>query len=98
MCKIKIKEKLNIENILCLFVIISPVLDMISFVFRNRFNTNFSPSTFIRPLIPTTLMIYLFFKNDKSFKIKSVAIRKSLCCICYYSFTFIFAGKDIKQL
>ena len=59
----KIKLKFNIENLLCLFVIMCPVLDMLSFLFRNVFNTNFSPSTFTRPLIPAIIMIYLFFKK-----------------------------------
>lgn len=70
----KIKLKFNIENLLCLFVIMCPVFDMLSFLFRNIFNTNFSPSTFTRPLIPAIIMIYLFFKKDKRFKIKSIGI------------------------
>ncbi len=64
-----IKEKINIENILCLFIIICPVLDMLSFIFRNVFNTNISPSTIIRPIIPLITIIYLFLKEDKKFKI-----------------------------
>ena len=50
----KIKEltkRNNIENILCAFIIICPILDIMSFLFRNKFNTNYSPSTFIRPII-----------------------------------------------
>lgn len=70
----KIKLKFNIENLLCLFVIMCPVLDIISFLFRNVFNTNFSPSTFARPIIPALIMIYLFFKKDKKFKIKTLVV------------------------
>lgn len=68
----KLKNKFNIENLLCAFILMCPILDMVSFLFRNVFNTNFSPSTFARPLIPAVLMIYLFFKKDKKFKIKSI--------------------------
>ena len=64
-----IKEKINIENILCFFIIICPILDMLSFIFRNVFNTNFSPSTILRPIIPIIVIVYLFFKEDKKFKI-----------------------------
>ena len=64
----KIKDKINIENILCFFIIICPILDMLSFIFRNVFNTKISPSTIIRPIIPIVVMIYLFFKKDKKFK------------------------------
>lgn len=64
-----LKEKINIENVLCFFIIICPILDMLSFIFRNVFNTNFSPSTILRPIIPIIVIVYLFFKEDKKFKI-----------------------------
>ena len=67
--KIKLKEKINIENILCFFIIICPILDMLSFIFRNVFNTNISPSTLLRPIIPIIVIIYLFFKKNKKFKL-----------------------------
>ena len=65
----KIKKVINLENILCIFLIICPILDMASFIFRNNFNVNFSPSTFIRPLIPIILAIIIFFKENKKFKL-----------------------------
>lgn len=70
----KIKEKITIENILCLFIIMCPILDMVSFIFRNIFNTNISPSTIIRPIIPVVVMVYLFFKNGKKFKVWTLGI------------------------
>ena len=70
----KIKERINLENILCLFIIMCPILDMASFIFRNIFSTNISPSTIIRPIIPALVMIYLFFKNNKKFKLWSLGI------------------------
>lgn len=71
---LKVKEifnlkKVNIENILCIFIILCPILDIISFCFRNILETNFSPSTVIRPIIPIIISIYLFFKENKKFKI-----------------------------
>lgn len=57
------------KNILCIFIILCPILDMMSFIFRNTFHTNISPSTFLRPIIPTIAILYLFFKKDKKFKI-----------------------------
>ena len=56
------------EDILCFFIIISPILDMLSFIFRHSFNTSFSPSTFIRPIIPIIIIMIIFFKNN--FKLK----------------------------
>lgn len=72
----KIKEKLkkiNVEDILCMFIILCPILDMVSFLYRNIFNTNSSPSTIIRPIIPIIIAIYMFFKEDKKFK-KNIVI------------------------
>lgn len=65
-------KKLNSKNILYLFIILLPILDMSSFIFRNFFNTSFSPSTFIRPIIPIILIILIFFKYK--FKLKTLII------------------------
>lgn len=62
------KNKLKLENIICVFVILCPILDIVSFIFRNTFNTKISPSTIIRPLIPTLVILWLFIKKDKKFK------------------------------
>ena len=48
----KLKKIFTIENLLCFFIVICPILDVSSFLFRNYFDTNFSISTFIRPIIP----------------------------------------------
>lgn len=60
---IKIKEKLTLEKLMCLFVCICPILDIISFLFRNYFKTSFSPTTVLRPIIPFIVFIVLFFKE-----------------------------------
>lgn len=65
----KIRKIINLENILCVFLIICPILDIASFVFRNAFNVSFSPSTFIRPIIPMIVGLYIFFKEKKKFKL-----------------------------
>ena len=68
------KRKIEVEDFLCLLVIICPILDIVSFIFRNTFETSISPSTVLRPIIPVCVMIYLFFKNDKKFKIYTVGV------------------------
>lgn len=70
----KIKRKLNIENLLAVFIIICPILDIASFIFRNIFNTKISPSTIIRPVIPIIAFIYYFIKADKKYKLKMFGI------------------------
>ena len=63
-------KKIKLEDILCFFIIICPILDIASFIFRNYFNTSISVSTFLRPIIPTVLAIYIFVKaNNKHKKI-----------------------------
>lgn len=69
-----IKKYINVENVLCLFIVLCPLLDIISFLYRNNYNTNISPSTIIRPVIPIIVIIYLFFKNDKKFKIQIFSV------------------------
>ena len=64
----KLKGKINIENILCIFIILCPILDIASFLWRNCFNTSISPSTILRPIIPICIAIYLFFKEGKKFR------------------------------
>ncbi len=61
-------KKINLEKVLLIFIAICPVLDIASFTFRNNFNVNYSPSTFIRPLIPIIAILIIFFKNK--FKLK----------------------------
>ena len=68
------KKKITLENIACIFIILCPVLDMASFIFRNAFDTSFSPSTFIRPIIPIVLGIIMFFKTNRKLKLVLLAI------------------------
>lgn len=65
-------KKTNTQNLLLIFIILLPILDILSFIFRNFFNTTWSPSTFIRPIIPALVFLIIFFKNN--FKIKTFFI------------------------
>ena len=71
-----IKSLFTIENLLCFFIIICPILDVASFLFRNYFKTNISISTFIRPIIPIIGICYIFFKD----KLKPQLF---IACACY---------------
>ena len=64
----KLKEKLSLENLMCLFVILCPILDIISFLFRNYFDTSISPTTILRPIIPCIVFVILFFKEKNKDK------------------------------
>lgn len=59
----RLKKVITVENLLCLFIIICPILDAASFIFRNYFNTSLSIATILRPIIPIIVIIYLFFKD-----------------------------------
>lgn len=58
-----IKNKLSLENLLVLYIILCPILDIVSFLYRNHFKTNISPSTILRPIIPCICFLVLFFKE-----------------------------------
>jgi len=68
----KIKNKINIENLLLIYIALLPILDFISFLFRNTFDTVLSPVTFIRPIIPIIIIFILFIKNK--FKLNLIII------------------------
>ena len=70
-----IKNKITLENLMCFFVCICPVLDIISFLFRNYFETQISPSTVIRPIIPCIVFgILLFKEKNKKQKITIITM------------------------
>lgn len=66
MTKIK---KIKIEHIVYFYIILCPILDIASYCFRNAFDTNISVSTFLRPIIPIILAIYIFIKANKKHKL-----------------------------
>lgn len=68
-----VRKNITIENLLYIFIIMCPILDMASFIFRNVFNTSISPSTFIRPIIPICIITYIFFKDKIKLKLIIVA-------------------------
>lgn len=85
-----IKEKITLQNMLCLFIIICPILDIVSFLFRNAFGTSKSPSTFLRPIIPVIIFVYLFFKKNMKKKMILISVIYGLYAIIHlYIFSVI---------
>ena len=70
----KEKKSFYAENLICLFIILNPILDIISFLVRNHFSdspeTTRSISALIRPIIPIILSIYVFIKASNESKRK----------------------------
>ena len=86
----KIFNKFKIENLLCFFIIICPILDVASFIFRNYFNTSLSISTILRPLIPIVAITYLFFKDKIKLPLIIGGVTYTLYGIIHlYIFTFL---------
>lgn len=97
----KFIKEISIQDILCAFIVICPILDIASFLFRNIFNTNFSPSTIIRPIIPIIVIMYLFFKRDKKFKLYSFItflVYAIYALIHLYLFTKIKTGSSYSNV
>ncbi len=82
----KIKEKFTTQNLLCVYIILCPVLDMLSFVFRNTFNTFISPSTLLRPVITCVVAVLIFIKCK--FKRKNYNSKFNLFSLCDGSFIY----------
>lgn len=62
-------KKITIQPFLYLYIILCPILDCVSFLFRNILNTSISPSTIIRPIIVLTACLYIFITDKKQRKI-----------------------------
>ena len=74
----KVKKKIDmdnlVENLLAIFVILCPIFDILSFGFRNIFNTSISPSTILRPIIPLIVILEIFIKSKHKLKMFFVAL------------------------
>ena len=60
------------EKLLSMLIILCPILDMLSFIFRNTFETKISPSTFLRPIISIIVIIYIIITDKNRLKIIGV--------------------------
>lgn len=67
--KFTVKQREVLQRILCLFVVLCPIFDVASFLFRNYFKTEVSISTFLRPIIPLIVGLFVFIKSNKKLKI-----------------------------
>ena len=78
----KVNKTITMENLLCFFIVICPILDVSSFIFRNYFNTSISISTFIRPIIPIVGIMYIFLNGKLKPQLLGIAgiyVAYSLC-------------------
>lgn len=66
------KENFKIDKLLCMLIIICPILDMLSFIFRNVFETKISPSTILRPILSIIIIMYIIIKDKNRWKIIGV--------------------------
>ncbi|MBQ9658603.1 MAG: O-antigen ligase family protein [Clostridia bacterium] len=88
-------KKFKVEKLLYILIILCPILDMTSFIFRNTFNTNISPSTFVRPIIPIIVIIYIFIKDKNRWKIFGVGVIYGIYALVHiYLFSKIHNGSS----
>ena len=86
-------KKMKIDKLLCALIILCPILDMLSFIFRNTFKTNISPSTFLRPIISIIVIMYIIIKDKNRWKIIGVgAVYGIYALIHIFIFTKIKTG------
>ena len=89
--KMQLLKKITIKHVLCLYIILCPILDILSFAFRNYFNTNISISTFLRPIIPVMVSIYIFMKANKKNK---CILGATAGIYALYAFLHLFVARD----
>lgn len=66
-------KKTTVESFLYLYIILCPILDCLSFIFRNIFKTSISPSTIIRPVCVLLVCMYIFITEKKQRKTLLIA-------------------------
>ena len=89
----KLKKAIIPENLISFFIILCPILDIASFLFRNKFETNYSISTLLRPVIPIIVSIWLFFKQKNKLKIIGItAIYALYALIHLYIYNSMIRG------
>lgn len=84
-------KKMKIDKLLCALIILCPILDMLSFIFRNTFETKISPSTFLRPIISIIIIMYIIIKDKNRWKIIGVGAIYGI-----YALTHIFIFNKIR--
>lgn len=84
-------KKIKIDKLLCMLIILCPILDMLSFIFRNTFETKISPSTFLRPIISIIVILYVVIKDKNRWKIIGVGIAYGI-----YALIHIIIFKQIR--
>jgi len=95
----KIKKIISKDKLLCIIIILCPILDIVSFIFRNSFDTRISPSTFLRPTISIIAIMYIVIKDNNRWKIISVgAIYGIYALIHLYFFEQIRTGCSYGSL
>lgn len=71
-------KKYKLDDLICLFIILNPILDILSFVIRNSFydvpGKSSSITMILRPIIPVILGIIVFIKSDKTNKKELILI------------------------
>lgn len=82
----KIISKINFNNILILYIILQPIIDIITSLCVRNISESLTFGIFIRTIFMIYLMIYTFFKTDKKSKWK-ITIYYSL--IAMYCIAFI---------
>lgn len=93
------KQLIKTDKLLCMLVILCPILDMASFIFRNVFETKISPSTFLRPIISIIVILYILIKDKNRWKIISVgAVYGIYALIHLYIFNQIRTGCSYGSL
>ena len=72
----KKKEKWYIfsQNLMYIYIILCPILDMASYIYRNYFvkdgQISYNPVTILRPIIPIIVLMIIFFKVSLAEKIQ----------------------------
>lgn len=89
----KIEKFLNffkLDILISIYIIMLPILDSSSYIFRNLLKMNFSPSTFLRPIYLMFIIVIMFFKSLEKNKEKYKTYLSKF--ILYILLTFVYTA------
>jgi len=90
----------TIESFLYLYIILCPILDCLSFIFRSLFKTSISPSTVIRPVCVLLACLYIFITDKKQRKALFITglVYGIYAAIHIYIFTIVKNGSSYSGI
>ncbi len=80
-------KKINVNNLIMLFIIMQPIIDIITSLLVRNVSSTFTLGIFVRTIFMISIVLYAFFNSEKSYRTKMLIYYGA---IFIYSIIFLF--------